>query len=287
MKVVSRHIDPIPLKKQLTGPSGPPRPGESFLGWGAAVILVAFCAVFLTAILSLENEAVSTGKGTGGTEEKPRLSSYYLERARDATGAVNAVTAVLIDYRGFDTLGEATVIFAAVGAVGLLFSKGTVRLNSTGLSPVAQRSIGFLLPVVWSFPVYVILNGHLSPGGGFQGGVSLAVLTILASVAFGHRVPVLRITPERVSRTEALAATGFLVLGGVGMVTGAAFLANQAAGFPMGRPGTILSAGVIPAVNLVIGLKIASGLTAVFYSMTAHTEPAGSFALPGTREGQD
>lgn len=59
------------------------------------------------------------GRNPAGTPESPRTDDYYIANAQRDTGANNAVTAIVFDYRGFDTLGEATVLVCAVMGVGL------------------------------------------------------------------------------------------------------------------------------------------------------------------------
>ncbi|MFW6231932.1 MAG: MnhB domain-containing protein, partial [Spirochaetota bacterium] len=124
-----------------------------------------------------------------------------------------------------------------------------------------------LAPLFLLFPAYIVLYGHLSPGGGFQGGVSLAVLLILLTITFGTRKTASAAGPGTLHTTEALSAGAFVLVGVVGIVGGASFLANLAAGFPRGVPGDLWSAGAIPLLNVIIGLKVASGLGSIFYDL--------------------
>ena len=193
----------------------------------------------------------------------------YTARTVADTGAINTVTAILLDYRALDTLGEASVIFAAAAAVGTLFAgarpPGERALHSRGLGIMVRRLVGYLAALFWLFPVYVILYGHLSPGGGFQGGVSLAVLWILLNVVFGTRAPNVALPPRRLHAVEAGAAAAFLAVGLVGIARGSYYLANASAGFPLGsRPGQLFGAGFVPLLNLIIGAKVAAGLGSIF-----------------------
>ncbi|MFW5884275.1 MAG: hydrogen gas-evolving membrane-bound hydrogenase subunit E [bacterium] len=202
-----------------------------------------------------------------GAERATALSQTVLARGVDDTGAINIVAGVLLDYRGFDTLGEASVIFASVAAVSAAFAGSVVPRTDAGLGLLVRRAVAYLAPLFLLFPAYIVLYGHLSPGGGFQGGVSLAVLLILLTITFGTRKTASAAGPGTLHTTEALSAGAFVLVGVVGIVGGASFLANLAAGFPRGVPGDLWSAGAIPLLNVIIGAKVASGLGSIFYDL--------------------
>ncbi|MFW6288443.1 MAG: hydrogen gas-evolving membrane-bound hydrogenase subunit E [Spirochaetota bacterium] len=202
------------------------------------------------------------------SDERPKgLETALLDRSQSDTGSVNVVTGVLLDYRAFDTIGEATVIFAAVAAVAAAFAGSGFPVSDARLGLLVRRWVGYLAPLFLLFPIYIVTHGHLSPGGGFQGGVSLAVLLILLTVAFGTRNVVGAVGIHALHVSEAVSAAAFVAVGLVGIAQGIAFLTNLAAGFPAGKPGSLLSAGMIPLVNLVIGLKVASGLGSIFFDL--------------------
>lgn len=202
-----------------------------------------------------------------GAERATALSQTVLARGVADTGAINIVAGVLLDYRGFDTLGEASVIFASVAAVSAAFAGSVVPRTDAGLGLLVRRAVAYLAPLFLLFPAYIVLHGHLSPGGGFQGGVSLAVLLILLTITFGTRRTAAAAGPGALHTTEALSAGAFVLVGIVGIVGGASFLANLAAGFPPGVPGDLWSAGAIPLLNVIIGAKVASGLGSIFYDL--------------------
>ncbi len=210
------------------------------------------------------------------TEGPPaaRVSEHYLEHGRTETGAVNIVAAVLLDYRGFDTLGETVVILAAALAVGMLLGQGRLPGSERGLSVLVRRSIGFLAPLFWLLPAYIVVNGHLSPGGGFQGGVGWATLFILATVVYGSRRSVNILPPDLLPKIEYGAALCFVGIGLYGLIRAGFFLSNQAAGFPMGQPGSLFSAGVLPWLNLVIGCKGMAAMAAIFFHLQREENPS-------------
>lgn len=212
--------------------------------------------------------------GTG--DALPLLAASFLERSIADAATVNVVSTVLLDYRAFDTLGEATVIFASVTGVSALFVGAHLTPKSRGAGILVERAIGYLAAFFWLFPVYIVLFGHLSPGGGFQGGVALAVLIILLNVVYGTERGSTVMTTHRLHLFEDAGALAFLLIGAVGIVQGSAFLANLAAGFPGGSPGSLLSAGAIPLLNLAIGIKVASGLATIFYEFLSTWSTTGS-----------
>mgnify|MGYP006276783827 CR=1 FL=1 len=220
-------------------------------------LVVALGASIGFAVLMLSTEP------TGGSA----LAEMVVDRAVEETGSINVVTGVLLDFRGFDTLGEASVIFAAVAAVSAAFAGSVVRPNDAGLGLLVRRTVTYLSPLFLLFPVYIILHGHLSPGGGFQGGVSLAVLLILLTITFGTGRVTASIGPHALHTAEAVGAAAFVLVGLVGVFQGTFFLTNLAAGFPRGVPGRLWSAGAIPILNIIVGAKVASGLGTIFYDL--------------------
>ncbi|AFG38357.1 hydrogen gas-evolving membrane-bound hydrogenase subunit E [Spirochaeta africana] len=198
-------------------------------------------------------------------------AANYTARAVAETGSINVPTAILMDYRGFDTLGEASVIFTSVAVVLVILGAPQFSQPDRIMTLLSRRAIAYLLPLFFLFPVYVILNGHLSPGGGFQGGVSLAVLVILLHVVFGNDFTAQRLPMRLLGITEYLSALAFASVGLVGIALGSTYLANAAAGLPLGRPGELLSAGIIPLLNVIVGCKVAAGLSSIFYALAGHT----------------
>ena len=185
------------------------------------------------------------------------------------TGSLNLVTAILYDYRAFDSLGESTVIFAAVSAIVLILSFKTLPVSSKGLSFIVKRTFGILTPFVFLYAVYVITHGHLSPGGGFQGGVVLGTISIIFSIVYGSAYDYENYSPKAKTILETGGALLFVFLGGLGFIIGGYFLSN----FNPTRSGlgTLISAGSIPYINIGIGFKVGAGLAIIFYTMIQKT----------------
>lgn len=214
-------------------------------------------------------------KGIVALEEPEYITgpaAHYIEKTAEETGASNVVAAILFDYRALDTLGEATVIYTAVCGIALLFAKGKYRKSSTGLSFIVKRGLSFVVPFLLLYAAGIVLMGHLTPGGGFQGGAVFATATILFCVVYGSDFEAARINPKTKEFIESSGAVLFTLIGLVGFCVGAGFLANVAAGFPRGEVGSFLSGGVIPLLNIAVGMKVGAGLSTIFYSMVKFLE---------------
>ncbi|TVQ36336.1 MAG: sodium:proton antiporter [Spirochaetaceae bacterium] len=219
-------------------------------------LVTAIAALGVMTVMSLPREA-----------ERPDPGAY-IERGVEQTGALNQVSSILFDYRGFDTLGEATVILATALVVGLVAPRTRTSVLSASLSVIVRDTVALLLPFLLVFGFYIILFGHISPGGGFTGGVMLAAAVIVYSLAYcvGDRRRFL-LSESQQKMVENGGMLMFLGIGLVGIGTGGAFLTNAATGVSLGHPGSLASAGLIPFLNLASGLKVGAGLSIVFFSL--------------------
>mgnify|MGYP001815685412 FL=1 len=202
-----------------------------------------------------------------------KLGSYYAENGPRELGAPNLVTAVVVTYRGLDTLGEVTVLFISAAGVGLLLRRtrrqddnedleqGGRAEETTGThraaSEIVETATELLLPMVMLFGIYVFLNGHLSPGGGFQGGAIIASGTMFLLLA----LPESHISRLLVALTESLSGFSYVVIGVLGVFMAGGFLDNRIMG--LGTYGTLFSAGAIPLIYTLVGLKVGFELSAV------------------------
>ena len=154
---------------------------RKFFNWypiAAAVICAVLVAILLTTVMSMPGF---------GEEDNPinnEVSDRYLEYGAEDTGSENVVTAMIIGYRGFDTLGESCVLFLAVAAVMILLlrdRKNTSELEVRQIERdeaeamshedlILKQVAWVLIPFIFLFAIYVLLNGETSPGGGFSGG---------------------------------------------------------------------------------------------------------------------
>ena len=186
----------------------------------------------------------------------------------------NAVAAVNFDYRGFDTIGEEFILFASVIGVSALLrlQRSEHELEqppdhaSTQRPPEVADSVAVicmaLVPPLVLLSIYIVVHGHLTPGGGFQGGVILASAFLMVYLA-GRYITFLQVSPKTaLDAGEGIGAGGFVLVGFVGMLAGAAFLENV---LPLGQTGKVFSAGTIPIINLSVGLEVGTGLLLVMW----------------------
>ncbi|MGM9613268.1 MAG: hydrogen gas-evolving membrane-bound hydrogenase subunit E [Butyricicoccus sp.] len=192
----------------------------------------------------------------------------YLEKGVEETGAVNAVTGMILNYRAFDTFGETCVLFIAACCVMILL-EGKTNPADTRLDerfepkddPILYRITLLLGPIVMLFGVYIILNGHLSPGGGFSGGAMIGAGLILFCNALGL-TRTRRFFNEHVYK---MVKVGSLTLYGITMsyyfFTGGNRLTNI---IPLGTPGNLFSSGMILPINMFVGLEVACTMYSFF-----------------------
>jgi multicomponent Na+:H+ antiporter subunit B len=206
-------------------------------------------------------------------EQTPPLGEEYVERSASEVGATNAVTAVVVTYRGLDTLGEVTVLFTATAGVGFVMTRRRRREElavregravgasagnaSQGPSEILQTASRFLAPILFLFGTYIFVHGHLTPGGGFQGGVILAAAVVLR--VFG--APDRRLAHGTMTVLESLSGAAYVALGVLGLVLAGGFL--DPTYLPPGSLGSLLSAGAVPLIYSVVGIKVGTELAGV------------------------
>lgn len=195
------------------------------------------------------------------------LAERYITRGVSDTGAINLVTAVLFDYRAFDTLGEATVIFTAASAVAMLIPKKHTAMLETEFTEIVHRTIALVLPFFFIISLHLIFNGHLSPGGGFTGGVVVSAAIICIIFTYGFMYMERRVTMEDLTLVEDFGALALVLLGIVGIAAGSNYFAGGQAGLYLGTPGNLISAGIIPLANMAVGAKVGAGLGIIFIAL--------------------
>ncbi len=170
------------------------------------------------------------------------------------TGATNIVSAILLAYRGLDTLGEVTILFVAATAAGMVLS-GAGRGEAQGAPAgfILRVASGLLFPFLLALGAFIVVHGHLTPGGGFQGGAILAAaffIPLLANPAspLNHTVAMV---------IEGVSGAAFIAIGAAALFGGEAFLTPL---FGTGTPGELFSAGSLPLLYLAVGLKVGSEL---------------------------
>jgi multicomponent Na+:H+ antiporter subunit B len=133
------------------------------------------------------------------------------------------------------------------------------------MTVIIRTIIRSLLPVVLIFGIYIITYGHLTPGGGFQGGMAIVGAVMSFYLAYGY-ARVRGILHEDLDLLEHSGALAYLLIGLAGLFAGTTFLNNWLRG---GTPGSLFSGGVVFLLNLVVGVKVAAGTLLVMLILLA------------------
>ncbi len=188
------------------------------------------------------------------------------QAAAEQVGAANIVTAVVLGYRGLDTLGELSILFAAATAGGLVLGK--VRRRERAAAGFILRSgADLLFPLLLVAGLYIVIHGHLTPGGGFQGGVILAAAFFLPLLAR----PQDSLDHGWLSLIEGLAGAAFIAIGLIALYQGRPFLAPL---LDQGVLGELVSAGSLPLLYLAVGLKVGAELASLLSRLAGDDEVA-------------
>lgn len=237
------------------------------------VFSACFC-IFLVAMLLI---AVSYLPSYGHMENpvNNEVSERYIESGLQETGAVNIVTGMILDYRAFDTLGESHVLFIATCTVLILLRKDRkkdengrdIEISDRIYEPkndvILQTAARVLVPPIIIFGIYVILGGHLGPGGGFSGGAIIGAGLILYLNAFGFQKTERFFTGKTYKVLSVCALGCYCLAKSYSFYTGANHIESM---IPLGTPGAILSSGLILILNICVGIVVA-GTMYTFYVM--------------------
>ncbi len=246
-------------------------------------------SVIIGSLIAISYAVADQATGAIPQTNLRNLASYYLQNTLNSSSkytwaaSPEAVTAIVWDYRGFDTLFETSVFFLAIIACVALFevdmTKGAGRTASKradiGLSiivKVVTKIVGLIIVVV---SASIALHGQLTPGGGFQGGAALAVLPILFIIALSRSA----LEDRNVNRTSMLILRSMGLLGiattvvlplilGLFTHSGAYIMQNQIKpNAPVSLPSTILDrmmGGNLWMLNLSEYLAVGAGFTLTF-----------------------
>jgi multicomponent Na+:H+ antiporter subunit B len=213
------------------------------LFWGALFVLV-----FIKMIPALSGSSVSSFAG-----------AQLLALTPAKSGIPNAVSAVVVFFRGLDTLGEVSVLFLVSSSLGMILGRGNLGHRAESRpNEIVSHSKTLVLPHFLLTGLYITIHGHLTPGGGFQGGVMAAGVALLLILA-----------GDRIKQNRALhflegAAGSFYVLIGVsGIWLTGSFLGNF---IPLKTEafGTLFSGGIIPVLYIFIGLKVGTEIIGIY-----------------------
>lgn len=173
-------------------------------------------------------------------------------------GVANAVTTVVVYFRGFDTLGEIAVLFIASLGIGLMLnsnSKCDIKAKSNFMLQTASK---ILFPIIMLFGIFVMIYGHLSPGGGFQGGVIVASAILLLLISHNE----FEVPHGFIVALETFAGVSYVLIGLIGLVVLDKFLGNFIPN-DISNMGMLLSGGIIPIIYIIVGIKVGSELSMI------------------------
>lgn len=243
---------------------------ERFYRLFAVITCVAIIAILLVTVANLPDY------GNPDNPANNEVSKKYIEDGIKDTGAVNIVAGMILDYRAFDTLGESHVLFIAAVCVMILLKidpdsekgKRFISLENDRAyepknDPILVWATGILVPIIIVFGIYVILNGHLSPGGGFSGGAIIGAGLILYLNAFGFKKTESFFTQKTFSVVSVSALLFYSISKTYAFFTGANGIHSI---ISKGTAGDIISAGLILPLNICVGAVVACTMYS-FYGM--------------------
>lgn len=239
------------------------------------VFSVLFCVFLVVMLLTAVSHLPSFGNADNPANNE--VAQRYIENGLQETGAVNIVTGMILDYRAFDTLGESHVLFIATctvlillridgdkkGRSGMGYTMENDRIHEPKNDIILQTVARILVPPIFIFGIYIILGGHLGPGGGFSGGAVIGAGLILYLNAFGFAKTERFFTAKTYKRTSFCALACYCLAKSYSFFTGANHIES---GIPLGTPGAILSSGLILILNICVGIVVA-GTMYTFYVM--------------------
>ena len=246
---------------------------KGFLTWypaASVAVGLALVGVLMATVLSMP----AFGQPENPTNNE--VPAHYLQHTREETGASNAVSGMILNYRGFDTFGESCVLFLAVSCVFVLLLRDgnntsqkeleeavrKERLKKRRQDIILQKSAQLMVPLIFLFGAYMLLGGHHSPGGGFAGGAVLGGGLILYVAAYGHQA-IRRFFNEKIYNIVRVCGLMlYAVLFGYYIYTGANGLENH---IPLEYGGLILP------IDIAVGLVVASTMYG-FYAMFTRGE---------------
>ena len=136
--------------------------------------------------------------------------------------------------------------------------------NQNGMTLIVKCVTRLTVGIIFLFGVYIVLHGHISPGGGFAGGVIIALSFIHLVLAYGGKFAFKKLDTTKALLLENIGAISFLGIALIGMIFGYFFLNFLGSG----KPFNLLSAGIIPLCNIAISLKVGAGLFIIFVTLT-------------------
>ncbi len=260
-------------------------------------ILALIMCVLIIGML-LINVSYMPTFGSSETPTNNEVTEKYLQDGGTDTGVVNMVTGMILQYRAFDTFGETNVLFIAACTVMILLlnkeketagaktakagkkrRKGAQKKAeaASDLQPeeeftedteleadvILQKIATVVVPLIFLFGLYILLNGHLSPGGGFSGGAVIGAGLILYNSAFGFRKTERFFNEKIYDFIKVGSLCLYAMIIAYYLFTGANGIPSVV---PLGKLGALISSGLILPINILVGLEVACTMYA-FYAL--------------------
>ena len=234
------------------------------------VASVMCCVVLVTLLVITASYLPPKGDPTNPVNNE--VAAKYIEDGMQDTGAVNIETGMILDYRAFDTFGESNVLFVATCTVLILMRDDKKKAQKNIVEKeqyepkadsILQKITAVLFPIIVIFGIYVILNGHLSPGGGFSGGAIIGAGLILYTNTYGFKKTQEFFTEKTYKWVSFCALSFYCLAKSYSFYTGAHHLES---GIPLGTAGDIISSGLILPLNICVGMVVACTMYA-FYTL--------------------
>ena len=266
------------MKKSKNRPAGDIS-AKTLKASAAVYRVVALVCVLTLAVLLVATVLNLPEVGQISNPDNNEVSERYIEKGIEETGAINFVAGMILDYRAFDTFGESNVLFVATICVMVMLriskkrdpgeetnaeeEEGSDRFYEPANDTILQVMSLIIFPVIMVFGIYVVLNGHLSPGGGFSGGAVLGAGFILYLNAYGFEKTDRFMNAKTVKWITFIALMVYCLAKSYSFFTGANHLESH---IPLGTPGAILSSGLILILNICVGMVVACTMYS-FYAL--------------------
>ena len=219
---------------------------RKYAGIAIALLFFAFSiSIFIQLIPydSYEGSDYHYKNPINGGVANESIPTHYIKETKNETGAVNA-------------LGEVTVLFTAATGISFLLYQLRKKTQGREANLITKEGSKLVLPFALLTGAYIFIHGHLTPGGGFPGGSVIASGFLLMLLAY----PKFFVNEKKLSYMESISGSIFVIIGLLGLLFATAFLQNF---IPVGKPGHLFSAGIIPLIYIAIGFKVGSELSSI------------------------
>lgn len=138
-----------------------------------------------------------------------------------------------------------------------------------GMTVIVRTISRLIFGLMFLFGIYIVIHGHLTPGGGFAGGTLIAASAVMLILAYGADFIRDRIGALDPKFMESVGGVILISVGIIGILMGIAFYGHV---FPVGTAGDLFSASNLPLLNIAVGIEVATGIFVIFYAMLLKEE---------------